>query len=149
MRLERADAAAGLHREPDLARDALDDLDVAGHAVARAVEVDDVDPLGALLGELARLGDRVLVVDGHALVVALGEAHRSPAEDVDCGKDDHRALLLDDAAEVREQRAAPRSRTSRGGTARRRRCRDCTAAAKRTPYSVEPMITRSSRGTSR
>ena len=39
--------------------------------------------------KLARLGDRVLVVDGHAVVVALGEAHGAPAEDVDCGKDDH------------------------------------------------------------
>ena len=91
-RLERADAAAHLEPRAGLARDALDDVDVAGHAVARAVEVDDVDPLGARLEELARLGDRVVVVDGHAVVVALGETHGLAAQDVDCGKDDHRAV---------------------------------------------------------
>ena len=91
-RLKRADSPAHLEPRIRLARDALDDIDVAGHAVARAVEVDDVDPLGAGLEELARLGHRVVVVDGHAVVVALGETHGLAAQNVDCRKDDHRPV---------------------------------------------------------
>ena len=80
----------------------------SGTPVARAVEVDDVDPLGALLGERARLDERVLVVDGDAVVVALGEAHGAPAEDVDRGKDDHAQAPLGEASEVAEELQAHR-----------------------------------------
>ena len=59
--------------------DSFHDRDVTRHAIARTVEVDDVDPRGTGIEELSRLGDGVLVVDGHALVVALGKAHSAPS----------------------------------------------------------------------
>src|SRR5690606_20324978 len=49
----------------------------------RAVEVDDVERGRPLLGELARLGDRVVVEDGGLVEVAAHEAHGAPALQVD------------------------------------------------------------------
>ena len=103
----RASRACGCRRRPrraarSPARCARRRGCCSGTPTASAVEVDDVDPLGALLGEVARLGERVLVVDGHPLVVALRKPHSAPAEDVDRGKDDHCLAPLGDASEVRE-----------------------------------------------
>ena len=50
----------------------------AGLPRAGAVEVDDVQRAGALLHPPPRGVERVGVVDGLAVVVALDEAHRMP-----------------------------------------------------------------------
>jgi hypothetical protein len=53
----------------------------------RAIQVDDVDPLGAGRGELCGDGQGVLGVDLFAVEVALAKAHDAPAAEVDRGQD--------------------------------------------------------------
>ena len=88
-RLHAANAAADLDLDVCLAGDARDDVDVRGCAIARAIEVDDVDALRAGILEEPCLRDGILVVDGHLRVIALLEAHRAPVEYVDCGDENH------------------------------------------------------------
>ena len=90
-RLERPDAAADLHLEGRLAHDALDDGGIFWRARARAVEVDDVHPFGARVDERARLGDGIVVVDGHLGVIALLQSDGLAAQDVDRRKQIHLA----------------------------------------------------------
>ena len=60
-------------------------------AAARRVEVDDVDPRRAGVGEHPRLADRVVAVDGLAVEVALVQAHAPPVAQVDRGVQLHHA----------------------------------------------------------
>ena len=95
-----------------------------GVARLGAVEVDDVQELGPFAGPARRRVDRVGVVGGLALVVALQQPHRLAAADVDRRVEDHAG----DGAWRRSRRswraaAGRRRSTSRGGTGRRRRCR--------------------------
>ena len=89
--VERAHAPAHLHLEQGLAHDALDDGDVLGAPRPRTVEVHHVQPRRALLLEQLRLGGGVVVVHGHAVVIALGEADGLAAQDVDGRKQVHGA----------------------------------------------------------
>ena len=89
--VERAHAAAHLHLEQGLAHDALDDGDILRDARTRAVEVHHVQPRRALLFEQLRLRGGVVVVHGHAVVVAFGEADGLAAQNVDGWKQVHGA----------------------------------------------------------
>ena len=90
-RVEVADAAAELHRDllADHAHDLADRQLVARLAGDRAVEVDEVQALRALLEPV--LGHRrgVLGEHGGRVHVALLEAHAMAVLDVDCGDDLH------------------------------------------------------------
>ena len=92
--LERADAAADFHGKRGLPHDALDDGDVFGHARARAVEVDNVNPGGALGLELPCLVNRVVVIDRHLGIVPFGEAHGAAIQDIDCREKIHVSAFL-------------------------------------------------------
>ena len=84
-----AHAAADLHGDAE-GGDSLDSVGVHGPPLARAVEIDDVQPLRALFDPAARGVGGVLIEDGLAVVIALGEAHAASAADVDGGQDfDH------------------------------------------------------------
>lgn len=91
---KRADAAADLHGKRGLPHDALDDGDVFGHARARAVEVDNVNPCGALGLELPCLVDGVIVIDRHLGIVPFGEAHGAAIQDIDCREKIHVSAFL-------------------------------------------------------
>src|SRR5581483_5321716 len=84
-RLDRPDAAAGLHAAADAAGDGGHVLQVAGLAAAGGVEVDDVDPAGAGRLEGAGHGDRVLGVDGLGGVVAPQQPDGPSGPQVDGG----------------------------------------------------------------
>ena len=84
-----ADAAAHLDLQAGFLDNALDGVDVLGHTAAGTVQVDHVDPGSALFLELGRLGNRVVVVHGNGVVVALGQADRFAAQDVDSRKNIH------------------------------------------------------------
>ena len=82
-----ADAARQLDlHAPDLLDDATQDARVAA-AAERRVEVDEVDPLGTLAREVERGVDGVAVVRLGARL-ALREAHRPAARDIDSGQQD-------------------------------------------------------------
>ncbi len=77
----------------------------------RPVEVDDVQELGAFAGPAPRGVDRVGVVGGLALVVALQQAHGPAAADVDRRVEDHAA----DAGTAAQIPAKLESRRRPGG----------------------------------
>jgi hypothetical protein len=54
-----------------------------------AVQVDDVHPLGALVGEGGQAGDRIGVVLRHLVETAVHQPHALAAAKVDGGVDDH------------------------------------------------------------
>ncbi len=83
-----AKAAADLDARVRLGGDAAHVLEVLRRARARAVEVDDVKPLGPLVRPALRRVERVGVVRGLALVVALHEPHGLAAADIDCRVED-------------------------------------------------------------
>ena len=80
-RVEAAVAAADLHRRPDRG-DARDEIEV-GSARERAIEVDEVEPGGALRRKALGRRDRIAALDGHCLPAALREANDTALEDVD------------------------------------------------------------------
>ena len=65
----------------------------------RAVEIDDVQAIGAVARELGDELDRVVVEDGRAIAAALLEPHGLAAEQIDRGEQLHAA-----SANAREQR---------------------------------------------
>ena len=92
--LKCADAAADFHGKRGLPHDALDDGDVFGHARARAVEVDHVNPGGALGLELPRLVNGIVVIDRHLGIIPLGKAHGVAFQDIDCREKVHVSAFL-------------------------------------------------------
>ena len=90
--VDRAHAAAGLHGRPpgDRGDDRRHDAAVRRLTRARRVEVDDVDPRRALLGEVRGDGDGVVAVHGLGRVVALAQPHDVAAAQVDRGIETHR-----------------------------------------------------------
>ena len=89
--VEVADAAAELHRDllADHAHDLADRELVARLAGDGAVEVDEVQPLRALLEPVLRHRRRILGEHGGRLHVALLQAHAMAVLDVDRGNDLH------------------------------------------------------------
>ncbi len=50
---------------------------------ARAFEIDDVEPLGALIFEALCHRDRIMVVDGDVIVLSLMQTHDLAVEQID------------------------------------------------------------------
>ena len=88
-RRDRAQAAAELDRHLELRGDPLDVVQVDRLALARAVEVDDVQEARARLHERARGLERVVGVDGLLVEVALAQPHRLAVADVHRRQEDH------------------------------------------------------------
>ena len=86
-----AQPAADLDRALDRGGDPPHRLEVLRLTRLGAVEVDDVQELGPFAGPALRRVDRVGVVGGLALVVALQQPHRLAAADVDRRVEDHAA----------------------------------------------------------
>lgn len=91
---ERADAAAHVHRQTV---DAADGLNRRRASSARVLvlakgggQVDDVHPARALLGKRAGNGHGVVGIYLAAAAVAALQAHNLAADQIDCGKQDHR-----------------------------------------------------------
>ncbi len=84
-----ADAAAHLDLQAGFLDDALDGIDVLGDAAAGTVQVHNMDPGSALFLELGSLRNRILVVHGNGVVVALGQADCLAAKDIDSRKQIH------------------------------------------------------------
>ena len=84
-----ADAAAELHRNAHRFEDAIDSRGVHRFAGKRAVEIDNVQILKALLLEGARLHSRIAMEDGRARHVALLKAHGEAFLEIDRGKENH------------------------------------------------------------
>ena len=61
----------------------MDDRNVRGLTSARALEVDHVQALGALILESLGHGDRIVVVDGNPIVVALVQPDDLTIEQID------------------------------------------------------------------
>jgi hypothetical protein len=80
-----AEPPGDLDREPlpDGLDDPRDGLELAGRAEAGAVEVDDVQPSSAGIGERRRDGHRIVAVRGLAAEVALSEADDASITEVD------------------------------------------------------------------
>ena len=80
-----AHAAPGLHPRParDRPRDRSDDRTVQRLACARGIEIDDVDPTRARVGEADGDGDRVDVVCDLPAVVALVQPNDLARSEVD------------------------------------------------------------------
>src|SRR4051794_21781481 len=93
-----AEAAAVLHRDLELLRDPLEVPQVHRPALARAIQVHHVELSGSVLHPRPRGLERIVDVDGLLVEVALAEAHRLPAADVDRGQEDHAARRSADAA---------------------------------------------------
>jgi hypothetical protein len=89
--VSRTQPPAGLHRHGHRLADPHQLLDVHGRPRTRAVQVDDVKRLRALLGPAPRRVDRVGVEGGLAVVVALHQPHGSTLADVDRRVEDHAA----------------------------------------------------------
>jgi hypothetical protein len=98
-----AQPPAHLHRNVDGAADGLDELRLHRTPLARAVEIDDVQPARARGLPAPRDRDRIVAVDRLLIELALEETHAPPAAQVDRGVDDH-----------------PRPRTTRTKPSRRR-----------------------------
>src|SRR5215207_8114074 len=108
-RLDRpgvAQAAAELDGRVDCCRDPPQMLEVVGRALAGAVQIDHVQPLGAAPGPALGRVERVGVVLRLALVVALNQADRATAEDVDRRVEDQAGWDTDEqmAAKFRRRR---------------------------------------------
>ena len=103
--LRLAEATADLYLDVDRLADPLDVLDVHRRALARAVEVDDVERPRALVDPAPSGLARVGVERGLALVVALDQPHRAPVADVDRRVEDHTATTgLQTAAKFASRR---------------------------------------------
>ncbi len=89
-RLLVANAAAQLALDVDRRQDVLHARQIDGQPLAGAFQIDDVQMLGAVLGELSGDGGRVLGEDGFLLVVALPQADAFSAAQIDRRPDLHR-----------------------------------------------------------
>ena len=140
----RAHAAAGLHARCARASGAerADRPRGSPAAVARAVEVDEVQPRAPCAGDSARAGATGSPpVARLARRSALQQAHATAAAQVDGG-----ASSSMQAAPGSSQAAARRRcRSAPGGTARRRNCRAATTAANSPPYSQVASVGRPGR----
>ena len=88
-RLLGAQAAAHLDRHASRTQKAARERTVVAPA-ERAVQIDEVDPAGAVARELPRHGHGVVGVGGRALRLALAQADHSPALHVNGGVELHR-----------------------------------------------------------
>src|SRR5262249_35055268 len=70
-------------------RDERGDQGELARLAERAVEIDDVQPIGATLRELGDQLDRPVVEHGGALALALLEPDRAAAEQIDRGEELH------------------------------------------------------------
>ena len=82
-RLDAPHATPGLHLARHRRADRLDHAQIGALTGTRGVEIDDVDPLRAGGLELARDPNRVVVVDGLRVEVALVEPDALPVAQVD------------------------------------------------------------------
>ena len=81
--VDRAHTTTALHPHVDVGTDRFDHSQVCLAAVARGVEIDDVDPPRALRGEVTRDRDGIVAVNRFRVVVAAEQAHDLPFEHVD------------------------------------------------------------------
>ena len=88
-RFDAADAAPRLHGYVDRLHDCLQVLPVSRFAVKGAVEIDDVDSLGAGAGKPTGDGNGVVVIDGDVLFAALYQTDTASVLEIDCGNDRH------------------------------------------------------------
>src|SRR6185312_4818820 len=137
-RLDRAQPAAELDGHAELPRDPLQMLQVRGSAVARAVEIDDVQPAGTALDPRARRGQRLGVVDRLLREVALREPHGLAAADVDGRVEDHAATARSRShvALKLASRRRPALEDFSGWNCTPKTFSRATAVAKRSPYSA-------------
>ena len=70
-----ANPAADLNTQPGCSRDLSNEIELTRRARTRAVEINDVQPGCAKIGEALRLNHRFGVVDGWRVEVALGQPH--------------------------------------------------------------------------
>ena len=91
--VEVPDPATGLELHGEPVRDQADVLEVRGDAGPGAVEVDDVEPLGALRDEALRGLERRRRDLLDRREVAAGHPHDATVEDVDGRIDDHRLMV--------------------------------------------------------
>src|SRR5439155_6242023 len=82
---DAADASAGLDPAGDGGTDRLDDRQVGAFSGASGVEVDDVNPLRACVGEDVRHAHRVVAVHRLGCEIAPVQPHDLPAAQVDRG----------------------------------------------------------------
>ena len=87
--LQRADAAAELHRVPGRLEDGADRRGIDALALEGAIEIDDVQPFEALHLESFGLGRRIIIVDRGGRHVAVLQAHAFAVLEVYCRKQDH------------------------------------------------------------
>src|SRR5262249_9721678 len=95
-RLDRrgvAQPAAHLNGDADRAADGGDQRRLYRPPGTRAIEVHDVDPPCPQRLPATGKDHGVVAVDGLAREIALGKTHAAAAAQVDCGIDDHRAMV--------------------------------------------------------
>ena len=144
-RRQRAQAAAELHRDGQLARHRGDVLEVRGRAALRAVEVHHVEEARAGLDPRAGRLERRVAVDGAVLEVALDQAHGLPFEDVDGGVEDHAGVRADSAAKLASMRSPCTEDFSGWNCAPKIEPR-ATTLVNGVPYSLMPSTSASSSG---
>ena len=93
-----ANAAAQLALDVDRCQDLLHARQIDGQPLAGAFQIDDVQVLGALLGELPGDGGRVLGEDGLLLVVALPQADALATAKIDRRPDLHGQFVPSEAS---------------------------------------------------
>ena len=106
----------------------------------RAVEIDDVDALGAGLGELGAQPPRLVVIDHRGVAQAVGEAHRLAAEQIDRGEDLHERTKF-------SSRRSPTRWLFSGWNWQANRLSRRIAAQNRPPQSHSSTVTPGSAGT--
>ena len=70
-RLKGADPAAGFHGEPGFCGDPADNIQIRGGAVPGAFQVNQMNPGSPLLCNRMRIGDRILGIDRHLIILPL------------------------------------------------------------------------------
>ena len=84
-----ADTAAHFDLQTSFLDDALDNIDVFRHTASGSVEIDHVNPTRTLLLEESSLSCRVIVVYGYRVIVALCQANRLTAQNINSRKNIH------------------------------------------------------------
>ena len=135
--------AAVLDRDPGPGGDPPEVVERRRRAGAGAVEVDDVQVARARLDPRPRGLQRIVVVDGLRVEVAVREPHGAPAADVDRGVEDHAATWA--PANVRSS-ASPSSEDFSGWNCTPATLPRSTIDAKRSPYSPVPATSSGSAG---
>ena len=142
-RLDRAQAAAVLHRHVRAGDDPPQVIDRDRLAGLGAVEVDDVKEARARLHPGLRGRRRIVVVDRLRLEAAVREPHRLAAADVDRRVEDHATTGA--PAKLRSS-ASPSSEDFSGWNCAPMTFPRSTSDTNRSPYSPRPMTSRSSSG---